>query len=134
MATTPVPAKGTAWTWGTTAIDQVTSFNGIGLENPTVDVSDLADTWRAYISSGLVDAKPITMEIHWDANNASIHDTLQDDLISGTTRALQVTFADAGTTVYSAAAFLTDFERGGELAGDLTGTLTFKTSDTVTIT
>lgn len=132
MATTALPAKSTAWTWGGTTVDQVTSFNGIGLTGGTIDVSDLSHTWRQFISSGLVEGKPVTMDVHWDPNNTGIHDTIQDDLISGTARTLQVTFADAGTTTYSCSAFCVDFDRTGSLESDLTGTITFQPTGTVT--
>ena len=134
MATAPVPVAGTDFDWGGTTIDEVTSFNGMSLENAAVDVSNIATTWKAFISSQLVGLKPVTMDITWDANNAAIHDILQDDLITTTNRALSITYKDAGTTVYSCTAFVTDFERTGALAGALTGTVTFQPTGALTIT
>jgi len=70
------------------AIGQITSISGPNFSNPTVDASDLADTIRDKISSGLCDSGQVTLGINFDARSANAHDTVfVDRVIAGTAAA-----------------------------------------------
>ena len=67
------------------ALGLITSISGPSFSNPTVDASDLDDTIRDKISSGLCDSGQVTLNVNFDARTANTQDTVFiDRIIAGT--------------------------------------------------
>ena len=125
-------SQGTTISWAGTTIPCVQSFDGPGMTTPIIDVSDLSDTARNKISSALFDGGQITTNVFFEPDNA-VHDAIADAVIAGTSAAIVVTFADAGTTTYSFNAFATELTPSGSTGEVLTTSITFDVDGTVTI-
>ena len=125
---TEYAAKGTVVTWGGTTITGVTSFEAPGVENDTVEVTDLSDAAKTFIPSGSYDVGEATMEVNFDPSTSGAHDLLMDDGKTGATRALIVRFPDAETIDYSASAYVQSFKVSGAIGDKITGSVTFKCS------
>ena len=126
-------AQGTVISWAATTIPNVQSIGGPAGSNPTVDVSDLSDTARAKISSALFDGGQITVNVHFEPDNA-VHQAIIDAVRTGTSGAVVITFADGGTTVYTVNAFPTEATFDTSLAEALGATFTFDINGDVGIT
>ena len=125
-------AKNTVISWGGTTVGQLTSFNGMGVSAETLDVSDLDDTAKQYITSGLYGAAEVSVDAHFDPGLA-IHGQCAADVLTGTARVLAVTFPDAATTDYTANAICTGFTPSGAVGDKLTATITWQPTGTVTL-
>ncbi len=126
-------AKGSLLSWSGSTIGGIQSFDGPSIANPTIDVSDLSDSAREKISSGLMDPGQVTGSLWFDASNAT-HALLVTDCIAGNTANVVITLPDTGGTMtYSAVGIITEITPSASTgeAGttsftiDLTGTLTF---------
>ena len=122
---------GTLLTWGGTTIGNIQSFGGIGLTNETIDVSDIGETVKSYISAKLYGAEPVTAEVFFDPGLA-IHTQMVADLKSGTARVLIINMV-AATVDFSASAFLTQFSASGAVGGALQGSVQFQPTGEVTL-
>ena len=130
----PDISKGTVIKWGTTAIADIASFNGLGLDGEVVDITDLDDSARAFLSAGLYDGGELSAELNHDPDLA-IHLALPTDLLSGTTRVLQVIWLNgtSATSDWSCNAYITHFEPGMSVGEKATASVTFKATGTVTL-
>lgn len=88
--------------WNTAELGQVLSIDGPNLERAMVDTTSLgtaqtvdsqAVKFREF-TAGFGDAGEVSMEIQFDHSDGS-QGALWDDFMTGTSRALKVTFSDA---------------------------------------
>ena len=86
----------------------------------------------SFIAAGIADAGEVSLSINFEPDLA-IHGQLAADVISGTTRVFSITFADAGSTDWTANGFCTQFEPTGSVGEKLTASVTFKLTDTITL-
>ena len=125
-------AKGTTMSWGGTTVTGITSIEPQNPENDSIDTTDLSDAAKTFIPSGAYDPGEVTIEVNHDPATAGIHNTLFDDLTTGTTRALSISFSDAETVAHSCSAFVQSFAPSGAVGDKLAATITFKCSGAVT--
>jgi hypothetical protein len=132
---TEYAAKGVTISWGGTSVGQIQSFNGISLAGEVLDVTDLADTSKQFISAGLYGAEEVSVEVHLDpaaTTTASLHGYCAADILTGTTRALVVSYVPA-TITHSASAICTGFTPTGSVGDKLTATITWQPTGTITL-
>lgn len=127
-------AKGTVFDWGGTTIAEVVSFNGFSVNADAIDVTDLSDAAKPFLHPGVYDPGEVTLELNFDEDDAS-HGVLAADALTGTARALTVTYLNAGVGAgtQSASAFITNFTPAGAVGDKLTASVTFKASSTLTL-
>jgi len=130
---TEYAAKGVTVSWGGTTIGQITSFSGMALSSETLEVSDLDDTAKQYIWSGLYGADEVSVDVHFDPGaGAPSHSVCAADVLTGTTRVLIVNYAPA-TVTYTANAICTGLSPSGAVGDKLTATITWQPTGTVTL-
>jgi len=104
------------------AIANVTSVEGPGMERETIDVTahDSPDGWMEFVG-GLKDAGEVELELNYDPSE---HDVLVADMDDEEPRNYQLVFPD-GTT-WSFAAILTEFSVEAPYDDKLTANVTYK--------
>ncbi len=119
-----------------TTIGQVESIDGPGISHPTIDVSDLEDTNRQKISSGLYEGGQVSISVFLDpqvTTNSGTHDDLFDMITGGETANFKITWPAASTVKFPAAVVggTPSASSGEALKGtielDVTGAVTFTT-------
>jgi len=128
------PAQLTTISWNGTAIPEIESFTGPALGHEVIEVTDLDNTAAQYIAGEVFDAGEVTLNLHFDPDNA-VHDAIADDCIAGNSRTVVVTFQNgtAATNTYSLTAFATNVTPAGSTKGALTGSVTLKGTGAITI-
>jgi len=125
-------SQATIVTWAATAIPNVTSLSMSGFGVPTIDVSNLADTAREKIASGLFDGGTASVTVNYEPDNA-VHNAIADAAIAGTSGAIVITWPAATTSTYSFTAFPTEFSQTAAVGEAQTADITFDISGTITI-
>ena len=120
----PDAAEGLAVDWNGTAIPFVQNISWDGLNAATIDVSSLADTVVPRITAGLSDAGQVSIEIFHEPAN-TVHNAILDDCVTPASRVIALTWPDAGSTLWTANAYCTEFTPGGTVKETLTATMTF---------
>ena len=116
-------AKGTTLSWGGTTVGEITSFTGPGFAHAAVDITDLDDTVKAFLTAGVYDPGEVSLDLNFDEDDAA-HTVLVADVKTGTT----------ATGEWSCNAFLTSFEPSGTLEDKLAASCAFKCTGDVTVT
>lgn len=128
-------AKGTVLKWGGTQVGNIVSFSGPGVSGDTIDVSDLSDTYKQFISAGLSDAGEITCEVNLDPNTTtstnSCHNILLSACKSGASAEVQIEFTPTSTE-YTANGFVTAYSPKGSVGDADTCDITFKLTGELT--
>ena len=109
-------------------LGEVVGISGPSLSVTALDVTNLADTAKAFIPSGVYDAGEITLDINFEPDDANGHDAMIDRLTGFTQSTYRIVFSDSG----NGQAFTTD-DGNNEIDiaahGLLTGTpVTFTTT------
>lgn len=122
------------WSDGTnTATLNVVSFGGPSVSADTIEVSDLSDTYKQFISAGLSDSGELTCEVNLDPSTSGDHDEILDACAAGTSGTMNIQFPDATTVTYSANAFVTAFSPKGSVGDAITADMSFKLTDVLTV-
>lgn len=118
MATKAKAAKGTAIKRGDgggsevfTTIGEVISFSGPGESVETIDATSFDSTGAEFISSALVEAGELTLEVNFVGSDAQ-QQGLRADLRAGTLRNFQVILNDhtSNKTTIAISAIVTNFD------------------------
>jgi predicted secreted protein len=107
-----------------TAIANVTSIEGPGIERETIDVTahDSEDGWMEFVG-GLKDGGEVEIEVNYDPAD---HDTLIADFEDENPRNYQLVFPDPGTTTWTLSLILSGFEPEAPYDDKLAANITFK--------
>lgn len=114
-----------------TAIGNTTNIEGPGIERETIDVTahDSTDAWREFLG-GLKDGGEVSVDLNYDPSK---HDALVADFDDEEPRNYQLVFPDSGSTTWSFAAILTEFNPEAPHDDKLAASLTFKVSGKPTL-
>ena len=116
-----------------TNLGEVVSIGGPGLSVTALDVTNLADTAKKFIASGVADIGEVTLEVNFEPDTA-FHADMVSDMLDFTKQILTIVYADSGTTTYTMVdCILTGFEPSASVDEKLSGTFTIKTGSTVEI-
>lgn len=116
-----------------TTIGQIVSITAPQISNPTVDTTDLDDTWRTFQST-ILDGGELTFVINWDTADTQ-HAALWTKLTGGASEVWLVTYADTGATTVGFSGPITSFQPSAAVVdGIVTATLTIKVSGAITLT
>ena len=123
-----VTSHGCTFSWNGSAVTEVTSIS-MSASKDTYEVTDLDDTAYKQFIAGLSEAE-CTIEVNYDP---SAHDNFLTGLASGATAATVITFEDGGSdTTFTFDAFLTGFDPSASTGSQLTASVSFKATGTVT--
>lgn len=114
-----------------TAIANVTSIEGPGMERETIDVTahDSANGYMEFVG-GLKNGGEVSVELNYDP---ATHDALVADLEDTEPRNYQLVFPDPAATTWTFAAILTEFTPEAPYDDKLAASLTFQVSGKPTI-
>lgn len=116
-----------------TTIGQITSITAPNMTNPTVDTTDLDDTWRSFRST-ILDGGELTFVVNWDTADTQ-HAALWSKFTGGAAETWLITYADTGATTVGFDGPITGFQpSAATVEGIVTVTLTIKVSGAITIT
>ncbi len=117
-----------------TTIAEVTNISGPKLSVNTIDVTSHSSTGKQFIS-GLKDGGEVTFTINFAPTGATHSRTsgLLKDYENRTLRNFQLVFPDAGSTTWSFAALVTNFDAKMPVDGALTADVTLKVSGVPTL-
>ncbi len=115
---------------GVTSIIQITSIVGPGISRDAIDVTDLSDTWKAFLMD-IPDGGEVTLDLIWDPSHAThidFFDMLDDDVVTPCT----IVYSDAGSRTIVFSGYIQNFEPTASQGAELTATATIKVSGAVT--
>ena len=114
-------------------LGEVVGISGPSLSVTALDVTNLADTAKAFIASEVYDGGEITLEVNFEPDT-QFHADMIVDMLAFTPAEVTIQYADAGTTTYTlAACIITGFEAGASVDEKLSGTFTIKVGGAVSI-
>jgi predicted secreted protein len=115
-----------------TAIANVTSIEGPGIERETLDVTahNSPDGWMEFVG-GLKDGGEVELEVNYDPSD---HDTLIADFEDEAPRNYRLVFPDPAATTWGLSLILTGFEPEAPYDDKLAAAITFKVNGKPTLT
>jgi hypothetical protein len=115
-----------------TTIANVKSWSGPSTENPEIDVTSLTSTAKEFIG-GLIDYGELSLELHFDPNNAT-HQQLFSDMEASppTVTGWRIQFQTPTINFYWSA-FVKTFSISGEVDSAISGSLTLRLSGARTV-
>lgn len=142
MATSAISAFGTLLKIGDgatseafTTIAEVRDISGPGFELGTTEVTAHdSDGWREFVAT-LLDGGEISFDINFGPAEAT-HDYdggLLQDMVNKTRRNFQLIFPDTATTTWTLPAYVTNFEPGAPVDGELSASVTLKVTGQPTL-
>lgn len=114
-----------------TALANVTSIEGPGIERETIDVTahNTVDAYMEFVG-GLKDGGEVEVEVNYEP---ALHDALIADFDDTDPRNYQLVFPDVAATTWSFAAILTEFSPEAPYDDKLAAGITLKVSGKPTI-
>jgi len=131
---TKYAAFGSVFKRGATTIAAIRDIQGPTLASDTIDVTthDSPGAWREFVA-GLIDGGEISLDLIWDPDNAT-QTSLRTDLVARAAVTYSITFPDATPAVATFSGFVTAFEIGAPADGELSASVTIKTTGAVVFT
>ena len=117
---------------GGTAIPEITSISGVGINRETIECTNLSSPtqWKEFIF-GLKEGTDITIEFNYLPTNAT-QKLIITDMLAGTAATYDVTLPN-GTSIWSASMLPHSFNIGTiEASGKVTATASFQPTTAVT--
>jgi predicted secreted protein len=125
-------SQGTLIKIGANSIAEVTGINGVALNKETKDVTNLSDTFKQFISTGVVDGGEISITGFFNPNDTAGQKAMTDLLIAGTVTAFSVLWA-ALVADFSFNGIVTAFTVNTELEDNIGFEATIRTTGTLAL-
>ena len=115
-----------------TALDEVISISGPSESAPTIDVTALDDTARAYLR-GIEDGGELTIEAHWDPDDTLGQVAARTSFTAQTTKNWKITFTDSPASTFDFAAMVTSWSTSIELDQSVKVSIGLKLTGAITV-
>ena len=116
----------------TAALDEIISISGPQESAPTIDVTALDDTARAYLR-GIEDGGELTIEGHWDPADTLGQVAARAAFTGGTTENWKITFTDSPVSTMTFSALVTSFGTAMQVDDTVKVTIGLKLTGAITV-
>ena len=112
-----VNTVGTKLLVGSDTVTEVTGISGVGMTAEAFDSTDLLDSYKTFVSKGLVEINEFTMNGFFEPNDTTGQKVLWDALRAGTSLAMTVVYPNVNAE-FGGNGLITAFSIDSEVDGD----------------